>query len=422
MKGGTAVKEQSTASPSTSRPEWWDQLEAFVRSHIQRWFQSLLEEEVTTWLGRPKSARRAAIDAPEGYRNGYGKPRKLTLTCGTITVRRPRVRGLAERFVSRILPLFKRRTKQVGELLPQLYLHGLALGDFELALRGLLGEGAPLSAASLQRLKAQWQVEYTTWKERRLDDLEVVYVWADGLYVKAGLEDSKAALLVLIGALTDGRKVVLAVESGQRESKESWSAVLRDLRARGLKPWRCTIADGHLGIWAALAEQQPMAAEQRCWNHRILNVLDAIPTKHHPEAKALLKAMPYAETQAECARLRDQFSRRYRAVAPKAIERLHQDWERLVTFYRFPREHWRHLRTTNVVESPFAAVRLRTTAGKRYKRVESATTLIWKVLQIAEQTFRRLNAPELLPLVYAGVPFVDGVKQTTVTTQQEVAA
>jgi putative transposase len=399
----------------------WDHLEEFVRAHIQRFIQTLLEEEVTMSLGRAKSVRRAAVDAPEGYRNGYGKPRKLALTCGTITVRRPRVRGLAERFVSRLLPLFKRQTKQMGELLPRLYLHGLALGDFELALRGLLGEGAPLSAASLQRLKAQWQLEYDTWKQRRLDDLEVVYAWADGLYVKAGLEDRKAALLVLIGALTDGRKVVLAVESGQRESKESWGAVLRDLRARGLKPWRCTIADGHLGIWAALAEQQPTAAEQRCWNHRILNVLDAIPTKHQADAKTLLTAVPYAETRAACERLRDRFSHRYRALAPKAVERLHTDWERLVTFYQFPKEHWRHLRTTNVVESPFASVRLRTTAGKRYKRVESATALIWKVLQVAEQTFRRLNAPELLPAVYAGTVYVDGVNQNRFA-QQEVAA
>ncbi|MEW6247470.1 MAG: transposase [Nitrospirota bacterium] len=286
------MKEQTTAAPSASRQAWWDHLEAFARGHIQRWVQSLLEEEVTTGLGRPKSARRAAVDAPAGYRNRYGKPRKLTLTCGTITVRRPRVRGLPERFVSRVLPLFKRWTKEVGELLPKLYLHGLAHGDFELALRGLLGEGAPLSTASLQRLKAQWQQEYDTWKTRRLDDLEVVYAWADGLYVKAGLEDSKAALLVVIGALTDGQKMVLAVDSGQRESQESWSAVLRDLRAHGLKPWRCTVADGHLGIWAALAEQQPTAAEQRCWNHKIVNVLDAIPTKYQAEATTWLKAIP----------------------------------------------------------------------------------------------------------------------------------
>jgi putative transposase len=227
---------------------------------------------------------------------------------------------------------------------------------------------------------------------------------------------------VVIGALTTGQKVVLAVESGQRESKESWGAVLRELRARGLKPWRCTIADGHLGIWAALAEQQPAAAEQRCWNHRITNMLDVMPKKHQVEARTLLCAMPYAESQALCEELRTQFTKRYGQLAPKAVERLADDWERLVTFYQFPREHWCHLRTTNVVESPFAAVRLRTTAAKRFKKVDFATALIWKLLQVAEGTFRRLNAPELLPGVYVGVRYVDGVKQLSTATAQEVAA
>jgi putative transposase len=323
--------------------------------------------------------------------------------------------------VSRVLPLFKRQTKEVGELLPQLYLHGLALGDFELALRGLLGEGAPLSPASLLRLKTQWQAEYETWKQRRLDDLEVVYLWADGLYVKAGLEDTKAALLVMIGVLTNGQKVVLAVESGQRESKESWGMILRDLRKRGLKPWRCTIADGHLGLWAALGEQYPTLAEQRCWNHRLTNVLDAMPKKHQAEARTLLCAMPYAETQAACEALRAEFTTRYRKLAPKAVERLADDWERLVTFYHFPREHWVHLRTSNVVESPFAMVRLRTTAAKRFKKVENATAVIWKMLQVAESTFRRLRGAELLPAVYAGTQYVDGVQQST-SRQPKLAA
>lgn len=414
------MEQKSITLPSSSS-EMWERLEAFVRDQVQRFIQALLEEEVTALLGRPKSARRAAVDAPQGLRNGYGRPRRLSLTSGTITVRRPRVRDLGERFVSRVLPLFQRRTRQVAELLLQLYLHGLALGDFELALRGLLGEGAPLSAASLMRLKARWQLEYEAWKQQRLDDLEVVYVWADGLYVKAGLADSRAALLVLIGVLTNGQKVVLAVASGQRESKESWGEVLRDLRARGLKPWRCTVADGHLGIWAALAEQQPTAAEQRCWNHRIVNVLDAIPTKEQAQARTLLCAMPYAESQAACEQLRAQFDQRYRQVAPKAVERLAHDWDRMITFYQFPREHWRHLRTTNIVESPFAAARLRTSAAKRFKKVDSATAMIWKLLQVAEQTFRRLNAPELLPAVYAGAKYVDGIKPV-VSQNQEVAA
>src|SRR5919205_561729 len=401
------MEQQNTQAEGQSS-HTWERLEEFVREHVQRFIQDLLEEEVTALLERPKSARRAAVDAPGGYRNGHGKPRRLSLTTGTITVRRPRVRGAGGRFVSRVLPLFQRRTREVGELLPQLYLHGLALGDFELALRGLLGEGAPLSAASLARLKASWQLEYEAWKQRRLDDLEVVYVWADGLYVKAGLEDTKAALLVMIGVLTNGQKVILAVESGQRESKESWGMLLRDLRKRGLKPWRCTIADGHLGLWAALGEQYPTLAEQRCWNHKITNTLDALPKKHQAEARSLLCAVPYAETQAACEALRAEFINRYRKLAPKAVERLADDWERLVTFYQIPREQWAHLRTTNVVESPFATVRLRTTAAKRFKKVENATALSWKMLQVAESPFRKLKGAELLPAVYAGAQYVDG--------------
>jgi putative transposase len=415
------MKKLQPTTPAPKASSTWERLEDFVREHVQRFIQALLEEEVTELLGRRKSARREGVDPTPGYRNGYGKPRRLTLTSGTITVRRPRVRDLHERFVSRVLPLFKRQTKEVGELLPQLYLHGLALGDFELALRGLLGEGAPLSPASLLRLKTQWQIEYETWKQRRLDDLEVVYLWADGLYVKAGLEDTKAALLVMIGALSNGQKVVLAVESGQRESKESWGMILRDLRKRGLNPWRCTIADGHLGLWAALGEQYPTLAEQRCWNHRLTNVLDAMPKKYQAEARTLLCALPYAQTQAACEKLRTQFATRYHQLAPKAVERLADDWERLVTFYQFPREHWPHLRTSNIVESPFATVRLRTTAAKRFKKVENATAVIWKILQVAESTFRRLKGAEFLPAVYAGAQYVDGVQRATRPRQQLAA-
>src|SRR5262249_5590868 len=279
------MKKPPLTTPEPNASSMWERLEEFARAHVQCFIQALLEEEATELLGRTKSARRDAVDPAPGYRNGSGKPRRLTLTSGTIPVRRPRVRDLNERFVSRVLPLFKRQTKEVGELLPQLYLHGLALGDFELALRGLLGDGAPLSPASLLRLKGQWQGEYETWRQRRLDNLEVVYLWADGLYVKAGLEDMKAALLVMIGVLTNGQKVVLAIESGQRESKESWGMILRDLRKRGLNPWCCTIADGALVLWAALGEQYPTLAEQRCWNHRIVNVLDALPKKHQAEAR-----------------------------------------------------------------------------------------------------------------------------------------
>lgn len=359
-------------------------------------------------LGRVKSARQAGVDGPAGYRNGYGKPRRLALTSGTVTVRRPRVRGLEERFESAVLPLFARRTEEVGALLPELYLHGLAQGDFELALRGLLGDGAPLSPSSIARLRAQWQLDHDAWTQRRLDAQDVVYLWADGLYVKAGLEREKAALLVVLGAFADGHKEVLAVTPGYRESTESWAAVLRELKARGLATPQLVIADGHLGIWAALGQVWPEAAEQRCWNQKILNVLDQLPQKVQAEARALLTQIPYAPTRAEAGRRRDAFAKRYRRWYPKAVAVLERDWERLVTFYDFPESHWRHLRTTNVVESPFAAVRLRTSAAKRFKQVANATALIWRLLMVAERRFRKLNAPELLAAVARGERCVDG--------------
>src|SRR5215470_14819985 len=409
------------SSREAAKRAQWAALEEFTRSRIADWIQDLLEEEVVEFLGRRKSERRVAVDGPEGYRNGYGKVRRLSMMAGTIELRRPRLRGLEQRFESRILPLFVRRTEQVSELLPQLYLHGLAQGDFELALRGLLGEGAPLSPSSIERLGAKWQLEYEAWRSRRLDNLELVYAWADGLYVKAGLEDSKAALLVIIGALKDGRKVVLAIEAGQRESKESWARVLRDLFARGLKPWKVTVADGHLGIWSALGELCPDGEEQRCWNHRLTNVIDQLPKREWPAAKALLRKMPYAKSRAECEQLRDQFAARCRKPYPKAVETLLRDWERMVTFYRFPKDHWIHLRTTNVVESPFSAVRLRTDAARRYKKVANAQALIWKILMIAEKKFRRLNSPELLERVYNGQLFEDGIEVADITRKRRAA-
>ena len=403
------MEEKSTRDRFASR-ELWESLEEMARGRIQEFVQTLLEEEVTALVGRAKSERREAVDAPAVYRNGHGKLRKLAMMGGTVEVRRPRVRGLEERFESRILPLFRRRTQQVGELLPQLYLHGLAQGDFELALRGLLGEGAPLSPSSIERLRGKWVSEFEAWSRRDLRGIEPVYLWADGIYVKAGLEKDKAALLVIVAGLRDGRKVVLAVESGYRESAEAWGRLLRDLRARGMSVPRLVIADGHLGIWSALSQVLPEVAEQRCWNHKIVNVLDALPKKLQAEARELLCRIPYATTRREAERLRDKFRSRYEQQHPKAAETLERDWERLVAFYAFPQQHWKHLRTTNPVESPFAAVRLRTAAGKRYKKVANATALIWRVLLVAERSFRRLDCPELLPEVAEGATYEDGVR------------
>jgi putative transposase len=401
----------------------WTALEEWTRLQVRDFVQELLKAEVTELLGRERSERMAAVDGERGYRNGFGKPRRLTMSCGTITLRRPRVRGLEERFESRILPLFKRRTEEVSELLPELYLHGLAAGDFDLALRGLLGEEAPISASTVMRLKEKWQAELAAWNSRRLDDLEVVYLWADGVYVKAGLEKDKAAVLVVLAGLADGRKVVLALKAGHRESEQSWSALLRELKERGLRCPKLVVADGHLGIWSGLAAVHPEAGEQRCWNHRILNVLDRIPKRLQGAAKSLLAEIPYAESEAQAVRLRDSFRKWCLANGcEEAAKVLDKDWARMTTFYRFPKEHWRHLRTSNPVESPFAALRLRTDAAKRFKKVTNATAVIWKLLLVAEKNFRRLNAPELLKEVYLGATYVDGVRASKREEKTKVVA
>lgn len=398
-------------------------LEQWARGKLQTQQQQLLEEEMTTCLGRVRHERRGAgspADPPAGSRNGSGKPRRFAMMNGTVMVRRPRGRDLAERFESKILLLFTRWTQEVGTMLPELYRHGLSSGDFDLALRGLLGEGAPLSASSIQRLKARFELEYDAGTRRDLSKLEVVYWRADGLYVKAGIADHKSALLTIVGALSTGEKVVLACESGERESKESWLKVLRALKHRGLTLPRLTGADGHLGIWAALGELHPTGAEQRCWNHKNTNVLDDLPKHAQPKAAELLKAMPYVETKAGCEQRRDAFVRMYRRTEGNAVDTLLRDWERMVTCYSFPQEHWRHLRTTNIVESPFASVRLRTDASRRYKRVEGAKAMIWKMLRVAEKSWRRLNAPELLPLVASGVMFKDGVMMQSGSVKSDV--
>jgi len=412
------------SSPSTLV---WAGLEELFRQQVQGVLQELLEEEVTEFLGRVKSQRRDPAvtggTAPAAYRNGHGQPRQLSTGLGMLTVRRPRVRGLDERFESRVLPLFARRTAAVDELLPQLYLHGLAAGDFDLALRGLLGEDAPLSPSTMLRLKSRWQGEYEAWSQRSLAEEAVVYLWADGISVKAGLEKEKACLLVVVAALADGRKVLLAVQSGYRESTESWAALLRDLKRRGMNGPRLVIADGNLGLWGAVAQVYPEAGEQRCWNHRILNVLDQVPEKAQGPSAVWLRQMMYAETREKAGELKGKFAtwcEKYHCAA--AAGRLDEDWERLVAYYAFPQAHWVHLRTTNPVESPFAAARLRTSAAKRFKRAENATAMLWKLLMVAEKRFRKVNAPELMAKVAAGAIYENGRPQRREIREERVAA
>ena len=360
----------------------FEQLEEWVREQIQFYVQELLEDEVTQLLGRRKNERRREVAAPGGYRNGYGKERRLTLSCGTIKLRRPRVRDLEERFESRVLPLF---------------------------------------ASTVARLKQKWQGEMEAWQSRRLDDLEVVYLWADGVYIKAGLEKEKAVILVVIAALSDGTKVVVSVSSGYRESTQSWSEVLRYLKERGMNPPRLVIADGHLGIWGALRNVFPEADEQRCWNHRIVNLLAKIPKGRHKAALLMLRQIPYAETRQEAERVKGRFQHWCgKRGLEAAADLIDQDWDRMVTFYNYPKQQWQHLRTTNPVESPFSALRLRTDAARRFKKVANARAVIWKMLRVAEKRFRRLKAPHLMKDVYQGAQYANGVPVNQVT--QEKAA
>lgn len=408
FRGKHVAMRKGTQEQDTSSRVEFEVLETMARGHIQTWLQRLLDEELTMFLGREKSERLEAVDAKPGYRNGYGKERRLATSFGTLTVRRPRVRDAGEPFESKVLPLFATRTKELGAMLPELYLHGLALGDFELALRGLLGDGAPLSKTSIDRLKVGWKDEFEAWSKRSLFGKEVVYVWADGIYVKAGLEEERAAVLVIIGAMRDGTKEVLALTAGHRESEESWAEVLRDLKKRGLNQPRLLVADGHLGIWGAASRVWPKAEQQRCWNHKLRNVIDKLAKKDVEAAKAMLRGIPYAETVAEAEKLRAGFVREYEAIAPKATACLAEDWDRLVTFFRFPKEHWKHLRTSNVIESPFASLRLRTDAAKRYRKVENATAMLWKLLLVAEKAFRKLDHAEHLRDVLAGRSYENG--------------
>jgi len=390
-----------------SKEVCYRELEEFARGKIREHLQDLLEQEVTEWLGRGKSERRGNPKEQPGYRNGYGKKRRFTLSLGTIEIRRPRVRNLDERFISKVLPLFKRQTKEVRDLVPELYHHGLASGDFELALRGLLGEGAPLSETSLQRLKEKWQGEYEQWKGALITETDWAYFWADGIYVKAGLGKEKAALLVVIGVERDGSKRFLALEPGYRESKESWALVLRQLKLRGVKSARLFVGDGNLGLWAGVGEVYPQAQEQLCWNHKMLNVIDAVSKKEQIQAKSHLTAMMYGESRQEALSERKKFEQAFRHN-PKALKTVVENWERLTTYYDFPREHWKHLRTSNVVESPFSRVRLRTTASRRFKSQINATCLIWKTLIVAEMSFRKLNAPNLVEKVAEGKKYDNG--------------
>jgi putative transposase len=392
-----------------------DSLEAYVREGARQMLAAALDAEVSVFLGRARYERGKPF---RGYRNGYHEPRELTVGVGAVDVRVPRVAGVPaelapDGFRSQIVQRYQRASPGTQELFARLYLEGLATGDFEPVFRELVGETTALSANAVVRLKARWADEYTSWQERPLGEHRYAYVWADGVYLGAGVERENSALLCVLGAREDGTKELLAMQLGYRESTASWSEVLRELRDRGLAAPLLAVGDGGLGLWAALREVFPTTAHQRCWNHRVLNLLDKLPKRLHTEARQRVREITTATTQVECERLRtayvaDLVSQGQAAAADTLL----RDWDDFVRFYRFPQEHWIHLRTSNPIESIFSGVRLRTDAAKRLRQREAALYLVFKIVERLSRNWRTLNGgATLMTLLLEGCVFKDGVLQ-----------
>jgi transposase-like protein len=373
-----------------------------------------LEEEVSVFLGRHRYERGKAF---RGYRNGYLPAREVTVGLGPVEVRLPRVAQVPpdvapQGFQSQIVRRYQRASEATQRLFTRLYLEGLATGDFEPVFRELVGETTALSANTVVRLKERWGKEYEAWRCRFLGDHQYAYIWADGIYMGAGLEKEKTSLLCVLGAREDGEKELLAMELGYRESTESWRGVLGDLRDRGLEAPLLAVGDGVLGLWAALDEVYPGTQHQRCWNHRITNVQARLPKRLRAEARWRLREMTEAETQEACEELRDRYVAELLAADQRpAAETVLRDWEEFVTFYRFPREHWIHLRTTNPLESIFSGVRLRTNAARRLRRRDNALYLVFKIVERLSRHWRSLNGGvNLMALVLDGETFKDGIR------------
>ena len=391
-------------------------LDEIARRGALGMLRDALEAEVAEVLGRRRYQRSEEFS---GYRNGFGKRRKVTVGSGTMELRAPRVRDSLEPFESGVLRKYQRRSNSVRELIPELYLHGLATGDFKLALRGLFGDGAGLSASSVVRLKEKWEGEYETWRKRSLSGHKYVYLWCDGIYPKAGVVGDKMALLVVLGLNENGVKEPLAIIEGYRESTESWGNVLRDLKERGLTDPRLFIGDGALGLWAAIGEVYPHADWQRCWCHKMRNVLSCFPKRLKKEVAMQLRDMYGAPTKEEANALIDSFAERYSRDYPRAVECLLRDRDKLLTFYSYPREHWASIKTTNPIESIFSPVRLRTNAARRIKSPRSALYLIFQLIVRAQKRWRSINAPEMVQEVIDGVKFKDGIEVKEVKIQRK---
>ena len=395
-----------------------DALTDLLRSGAQRLLAQAIQAEVEGYLAARRDVRDEA-GRQQVIRNGSLPQRILHTSVGPLEVKQPRVRdrrpaGQRETFHSSILPPYLRKTKSIEELIPWLYLKGVSTGDFAEALAALLGPDAPgLSATTVTRLKAVWQEEYDAWGKRSLAGKHFVYVWADGVHFNIRLEEDRQCILVLMGATADGKKELIALGDGYRESEQSWKALLLDCQARGLTVApSLAVGDGALGFWKALRQVWPTTREQRCWVHKTANVLDKLPKGQQPKAKAMLHDIWQAATKGEAEKAFALFVATWQAKYAKATECLVKDREALLVFCDFPAEHWVHVRTTNPVESTFATVRLRTSKTKGSGSRAACLTMVFKLMESAAKNWRLLNGSSLIGEVIAGVRFVDGVKQT----------
>jgi transposase-like protein len=395
-----------------------DPLTEVLRSGARRLLAQAVEAEAEAFLATMRDRR-----LPDGrerlVRHGHGPERLVQTGIGPVPVRRVKVRdrgavqdGERIRFASALLPRWARRTRSLDALLPVLYLRGVSMGDFQEALGALLGRDAPnLSPAVVARLRDEWQADYARWQRRDLSARHYVYVWADGIHLQARMEPQAECMLVLIGATPEGKKELLGFQVGVRESAQSWRELLVDLKARGLAiaPELAT-GDGALGFWTALEEVFPTTRHQRCWVHKVVNVMDKLPKSVQPAAKQDLREIWMAPDRATAEAAMATFAEKYRAKYEKAVTCLTKDRDALLAFYDFPAEHWDHLRTTNPIESVFATVRHRTVRTKGALSQDTARLMVFKLVMAAAKTWRRLKGENLLPKVIRGVRFRDGVE------------
>jgi transposase-like protein len=390
-------------------------IDEIVREGARRMLAEALAAEVDAYIARfaderDGSGRRLVV------RNGYHQSREVLTSAGAVEVIAPRVNdkrtdlatGERKRFSSAILPPWARKTPKITEVLPLLYLHGLSSGDFVPALGQFLGSSAGLSAPVITRLTETWQAEQRAFAQRDLSAVDYVYLWADGIHVNIRLEEHKLCLLVMIGVRADGRKELIALADGYRESAESWADLLRDCARRGMRAPVLAVGDGALGFWNALREVFPQAREGRCWFHKTANVLAALPKSAHPGAKKALAEIWGAEDKQHALAAVKAFEAAYGAKFPKAVAKITDDVEELLAFYDYPCEHWVHLRTTNPIESTFATVRHRTKVTKGPGSRAAGLAMAFKLIESAQDRWRAVNAPHLVALVRAGATFING--------------